>query len=342
MRVLACPASLKGVLDASAPRTRCARGSGSPASAATRCRSPTAAEGRSTRSTRLAAASGTRRRSRTRSAGPERRAGCCSTTGRRSSRRPRRSRSIPAGSTSGTRPAAASACSCVRSAALAGSSSGSAGRRTWTRAPGCSTCWPHCPPPRWWRVTSTRRWSRRRGCSARRRGRLADDVAALEVRFAATGLPDVPGGGAAGGLGAALASLGAELRPGAPLVLDELGFDPPALRARRHRRGHGRSDDRPRQGAVGGRAPLCGRGCPLRRLRRARRGAAAGCGDCRALGRRGPRRRRPGRARPASWERPRSRVAASRATGAASTRSGRPTRRSAGTPRTSCRGSGAP
>jgi len=58
------------------------------------------------------------------------------------------------------------------------------------------------------------------------KGATAEDVAALEERFAATGLPDVPGGGAAGGLGAALASLGAELRPGAPLVLDELGFDP--------------------------------------------------------------------------------------------------------------------
>ena len=34
-----------------------------------------------------------------------------------------------------------------------------------------------------------------------------------------------PGGGAAGGLGAALASLGAELVPGAALVLDAIGFD---------------------------------------------------------------------------------------------------------------------
>ena len=51
-------------------------------------------------------------------------------------------------------------------------------------------------------------------------------VAELEEQFAASGLPDVLGGGAAGGLGAALASLGAEVRPGAPLVLDELGFDP--------------------------------------------------------------------------------------------------------------------
>jgi glycerate kinase len=58
------------------------------------------------------------------------------------------------------------------------------------------------------------------------KGASPEDVAALEQRFVATGLPDVPGGGAAGGLGAALASLGAELRPGAPLVLDELGFDP--------------------------------------------------------------------------------------------------------------------
>ena len=35
---------------------------------------------------------------------------------------------------------------------------------------------------------------------------------------------DLPGGGAAGGLGAALASLGAELVEGAPLVLDLIGF----------------------------------------------------------------------------------------------------------------------
>jgi len=36
---------------------------------------------------------------------------------------------------------------------------------------------------------------------------------------------DVPGSGAAGGLGAALAALGAELVPGAPAVLDLVGFD---------------------------------------------------------------------------------------------------------------------
>jgi glycerate 2-kinase len=36
----------------------------------------------------------------------------------------------------------------------------------------------------------------------------------------------LPGAGSAGGLGAALASLGAKLLPGAPLVLDLVGFDP--------------------------------------------------------------------------------------------------------------------
>jgi glycerate kinase len=52
------------------------------------------------------------------------------------------------------------------------------------------------------------------------------DVDELERRFAALDLPDVPGGAAAGGLGAALAALGAELVSGAALVLDEVGFDP--------------------------------------------------------------------------------------------------------------------
>ncbi len=37
---------------------------------------------------------------------------------------------------------------------------------------------------------------------------------------------ELPGSGAAGGLGAALASLGAELVPGAATVLDLLDFDP--------------------------------------------------------------------------------------------------------------------
>ena len=53
------------------------------------------------------------------------------------------------------------------------------------------------------------------------------EVAELERRLAGRFDPG-PGGGAAGGLGAALASLGAALEPGAALVLDALEFDPAA------------------------------------------------------------------------------------------------------------------
>jgi glycerate kinase len=60
------------------------------------------------------------------------------------------------------------------------------------------------------------------------KGALAEDVAELEGRFAlldhAQSLAKLPGGGAAGGLGAALASLGAELVPGAPYVLEAISF----------------------------------------------------------------------------------------------------------------------
>src|SRR5205823_9594298 len=62
------------------------------------------------------------------------------------------------------------------------------------------------------------------------KGASSADAAELETRLVA--MPEIapyaelPGAGAAGGLGAALASLGAELLPGAPLVLDLVGFDP--------------------------------------------------------------------------------------------------------------------
>lgn len=56
------------------------------------------------------------------------------------------------------------------------------------------------------------------------KGAGADEVAELEQRFATLPLADLPGGGAAGGLGAALASLGAELVPGAAYVLGATGF----------------------------------------------------------------------------------------------------------------------
>ena len=61
------------------------------------------------------------------------------------------------------------------------------------------------------------------------KGAGADEIAELERRFAAreelVSIRHKPGTGAAGGLGAALAALGAELVPGAPLVLDAVGFD---------------------------------------------------------------------------------------------------------------------
>ncbi len=62
------------------------------------------------------------------------------------------------------------------------------------------------------------------------KGATPAQVAELEARFRAierlAPFAELPGSGAAGGLGAALASLGAELVPGASTVLDLAGFDP--------------------------------------------------------------------------------------------------------------------
>ena len=64
---------------------------------------------------------------------------------------------------------------------------------------------------------------------APQKGASPDDVAVLERRLAGRvdlrPYAELPGAGAAGGLGAALALLGAELAPGAATVLDLLGFD---------------------------------------------------------------------------------------------------------------------
>ena len=61
------------------------------------------------------------------------------------------------------------------------------------------------------------------------KGATEEGIAILERRLAGMDelLPyaGLPGAGAAGGLGAALAALGAELVPGAPLILDLVGFD---------------------------------------------------------------------------------------------------------------------
>jgi glycerate kinase len=63
---------------------------------------------------------------------------------------------------------------------------------------------------------------------ARQKGATPEQLGELERRLLRLGalgpFAALPGAGAAGGLGAALAALGAELVPGAPLVLDLLGF----------------------------------------------------------------------------------------------------------------------
>jgi glycerate kinase len=62
---------------------------------------------------------------------------------------------------------------------------------------------------------------------AAQKGATPADLPLLEERLTTLApYAHLPGAGAAGGLGAALASLGAELLPGASLVLDVIGFDP--------------------------------------------------------------------------------------------------------------------
>jgi glycerate 2-kinase len=62
---------------------------------------------------------------------------------------------------------------------------------------------------------------------AAQKGATAEQQPELEARMVPlAAFADLPGAGAAGGLGAALASLGAELLHGAELVLDLIGFDP--------------------------------------------------------------------------------------------------------------------
>jgi glycerate kinase len=64
---------------------------------------------------------------------------------------------------------------------------------------------------------------------AAQKGAKPEQFAELLARFEPLEpYADLPGAGAAGGLGAALASLGADLLQGAELVLDVIGFDPAA------------------------------------------------------------------------------------------------------------------
>ena len=70
---------------------------------------------------------------------------------------------------------------------------------------------------------------------ARQKGASAEQAVELERRLASdralAPYAELPGAGAGGGLGAALASLGGELVPGSELVLDLVGFDVEAARA---------------------------------------------------------------------------------------------------------------
>jgi len=72
-------------------------------------------------------------------------------------------------------------------------------------------------------LDAARLYAPQKGATPKQVEELAARLAAHEELAPFAGLP---GAGAAGGLGAALAALGAELVPGAALVLDELGFDP--------------------------------------------------------------------------------------------------------------------
>jgi glycerate kinase len=71
-------------------------------------------------------------------------------------------------------------------------------------------------------LDAARLYAPQKGATPEQVGELASRLAAMEELAPFAGLP---GAGAGGGLGAALAALGAELVPGAALVLDTCGFD---------------------------------------------------------------------------------------------------------------------
>lgn len=88
------------------------------------------------------------------------------------------------------------------------------------------------------------------------KGATPEQVEKLERRLAA--MPELapyaglPGAGAAGGLGAALAALGAELTPGARFVLDAVGFEERIAGAALVVTGEGRVDETSVEGKVPG------------------------------------------------------------------------------------------
>ena len=91
---------------------------------------------------------------------------------------------------------------------------------------------------------------------APQKGASPDEVEELERRLAGMKAlepyRDLPGAGAAGGLGAALASLGGELVAGAELVLDLVGFDAQASAATLVVTGEGTVDESTFEGKAPG------------------------------------------------------------------------------------------
>ena len=259
-------------------------------------------------------------RCRMHSGGPARRAGFSFLTVARPSRPPRRSRLTRGGSTRSQPRAEGWGNFSSRSGIPRGSSSASEARRTWTGEPASSRSSPCFRRPHGWPATLWFRSALRPGCSRPRRGQ----------RW--------PGGRArisSGSAEGALRLLGAarRRRSGRPRRRARLPgcaarcrcrprprrrrLRRLRLRSRRHRGGHRRSDDRDGQGARSRGRPLCGRRCPLRRLRRPRRATAGRRRDLRAerragargggsrRARRAPRSRAAGR-RVASWPSPRA------------------------------------
>ena len=294
MRALACPASLKGVLSAADGRSR-TRGRASRAAAPkpTSCRSPTAARGPPRRCGSRSAATGASPTVHDAFGRPRARAGSRSRTGRPSSRlRPPVSARSADGSTRSQRPAAASASSSLpcsttgrrRCCSALGGTATMDGGRGLARA--SSSELPRAGPRRLRRDAP--RSPRRRGSSGRRRAPAPAEVAELERRFAAERACAVSRAARCAALPAGSVrrspSLGAELVPGAALVLDAIGFDAvrattsssPARAGSTRRRARARRRARSRGAAR--------RGHALRRLRRRRSTrAAAGRRDGRAL-----------------------------------------------------------
>ncbi|HJQ50912.1 MAG TPA: glycerate kinase [Gaiellaceae bacterium] len=88
---------------------------------------------------------------------------------------------------------------------------------------------------------------------APQKGATPEQVLILRERLTKLSLPDLPGSGAAGGLGGGLAAVGARLIPGFDLVAERVGFDEHLARADLVVTGEGRIDATSFTGKVVGR-----------------------------------------------------------------------------------------